>query len=296
MDERGITLLANYTAEVTPRDRTSIETAMRRMTRGSEVFVASLRPESGDLQIPTAALLSSAGLRPVPHILARNIGNIAAFDLLLGRLTTEANVDRVLLLAGDRDSPVGEFHSSLQLLESGLLERHGIKRIFLAAHPEGHPRVAAEEIVVARLAKFDAAERRGMHVTFISQFCFEPGPIISLAREMRAEGISAPLRIGIAGPASRASLVKYALFCGIGPSLRALKERHAAAINMLSGETPEALIMDLATARAAASYLGIIGVHFFAFGSLARTIEWVEELRRASVPTSPKEDSHLCNR
>jgi methylenetetrahydrofolate reductase (NADPH) len=283
MNAPAIDLLEDYSAEVTSSDRNSIETAMREMARGSEVFIASPPSDTSDRQVATAGTLSDAGLRPVPHIVARNIASLAGFDRLLERLTSEARVDRVLLLAGDRDVPVGEFHSSLQLLESGILERRGIRRIFLAAYPEGHPRVAALEIVAARIAKVAAAEKRGMHVTFVTQFCFESAPIISLARQMRAQGITAPLRIGLAGAASRASLLRYALICGVGPSLRALKERHAAARNMLSGEMPEELVKDLAAAQATDPSLGIVGVHFFTFGSLAKTVEWVQGQRKALV-------------
>jgi methylenetetrahydrofolate reductase (NADPH) len=283
MNARSIDLFQDYSVEVTSGDRKSIETAIRDMARGSEVFIASPPSDTTDRQVSTAGTLSDAGLRPVPHIVARNIASLAGFDRLLERLTSEARVDRVLLLAGDRDVPAGEFHSSLQLLESEILERRGISRIFLAAYPEGHPRVAAREIVAARIAKVDAAEKRGMHVTFVTQFCFQSAPIISLAREVRAQGITAPLRIGLAGAASPASLLKYALICGVGPSLRALKERHVAARNMLAGETPEELLKDLAAAQANDPSLGIAGVHFFTFGSLAKTVAWVQGQRKALV-------------
>jgi methylenetetrahydrofolate reductase (NADPH) len=286
MNPLAVDLLKDYSVEVTSRDRKSIETAMREMARGSEVFIASPPSDISDRQVSTAVTLSDAGLRPVPHVVARNIGSLAGFDRLLERLTSEARVDRVLLLAGDRDMPAGEFHSSLQLLESGLLERRGIRQIFLAAYPEGHPRVAAPELAAARIAKLAAAETRGMHVTFVTQFCFESAPIISLAREMRAQGITTPLRIGLAGAASRASLLKYAVICGVGPSLRAFKERHAAARTMLSGETPEVLVKELAAAQATRPSLGIVGVHFFTFGSLAKTVEWVRGQRKAPVPAA----------
>jgi methylenetetrahydrofolate reductase (NADPH) len=280
MNTQVFDILRGYSAEVTPVDRKSMETAVREMEPGSEVFVPFLLSSTGDKQVSAASSLSKAGLRPVPHIVARNISNLAELDRILERLTSEAGVDRVLLVAGDRDTPAGEFHSSLQLLESGILERRGIRRIFLAAHPEGHPRVAAQQIVAARIAKVAAAEERGIQTTFVTQFSFESAPIISLAKAIRAEGIAVPLRAGLAGPASRASLLKYAVICGVGSSLRALKEHHAAARNMLAGETPEHLVRDLAMAQADDPSLGIIGVHFFTFGSLASTVRWVEAQRK----------------
>ncbi len=119
----------------------------------------------------------------------------------------------------------------------------------------------------------------GLNVTLISQFCFDPAPIVAFAEQLRTEGVTAPLRVGVAGPATRASLLKYALICGVGASVRALKERQSTARNLLSGETPEDLLIKVARARAVNSTLGISGVHFFTFTSLVATAKWVEEQR-----------------
>jgi methylenetetrahydrofolate reductase (NADPH) len=270
-------LLRGFSAEVTSGDRKSIDAAAAGMPPGGEVFIASLPSDTGDRQLLAAAALQRAGLTPVPHIVARNIPDLAHLERLLGRFADEAGVRRALVLAGDRDQPAGELHSSLQLIESGSFGKFGIRQIAVAAHPEEHPRVPTATIVEARRAKVAAAAHEGLELSFVSQFCFESAPIIALARELRAEGIAAPLRVGIAGPASRTSLMKYALMCGIGPSLRALKERQNAARNMLTGETPEELLRDVAAALAADPKLGIEGVHFFTFGSLAATLAFVKE-------------------
>jgi methylenetetrahydrofolate reductase (NADPH) len=272
-------LLRNYSAEVTSGDRKSIEAAMRMMPRGSEVFITSLPSDPGDRQVSVAAGLKEAGLTPVPHIVARNIASLGGLDLLLGRLRTEAGVDTALILAGDREQPAGELRCSLQILESGLLGKHGIRRIGLSWYPEGHPRIAAADLIAARAAKLAAAAGAGLDVTLVSQFCFESEPIIATARQIRSEGVTVPLRVGVAGPAGRASLLKYALICGVGASVRALKERPGAR-GLLAGETPTQLLTELARAQAADSSLGIQGVHFFTFASLAGTVKFVEEHSR----------------
>ncbi len=48
-------------------------------------------------------------------------------------------MDRALVLAGDRDTPAGDLQSSLQLIDSGVLQKYGIRRVFISAYPEGHP-------------------------------------------------------------------------------------------------------------------------------------------------------------
>jgi methylenetetrahydrofolate reductase (NADPH) len=47
-------------------------------------------------------------------------------------------------------------------------------------------------------------------VSLVSQFAFDAAPFVALARRLRAAGIAAPLRVGVAGPAARTTLIKYA--------------------------------------------------------------------------------------
>ena len=273
-------LLRDYSTEVTARDRRSIEAAQELLPRGAEVFIAAVPGESSDQMIAAAARLRAAGLVPVPHIVARNFAGLKDVDRLLGRLQDAAGVDRVLALGGDRDEPAGALHCSQQLIESGLFRAHGVTRLFIACYPEGHPRVADQVLEEARAAKLRTLADQGLGVTLISQFCFEAGPIVALARRMRSQGPKVAYRVGVAGPAARTILVKYALMCGIGPSLRALKQRQALARNVLAGETPEALLAEVAAAQLEDPGLNISGVHFFTFGALARSAGWAERMRR----------------
>lgn len=269
-------LLRNYSAEVTCGDRKSIRAAELLMPPGSEVFVASLPSDKEDRSVAVAAELRSAGLVPVPHIVARNIRSRSDLQILLQRLTGEARVDRALILGGDRSQPIGEFSSSQQLLETGLLDAVGIRKLKLSWYPEGHPRISDSELAKARSAKLRIAAARGFEVELVSQFCFESAPIIASARQLRAEGIQVPMRVGVAGPASRASLLKYAMICGVGASMRALRERSAAR-SLLSSETPERLLREVAYAQAEEPDLGIHRVHFFTFASLDSTAQFVDQ-------------------
>ena len=269
-------LLRNYSAEVTCGDAKSIRAAQTLMAPGSEVFVTSLPSDKVERSVAVAAELRDAGLVPVPHIVARNIASRSDLEALLRRLTGEARVDRALILGGDRSQPLGEFDCSQQLLETGLLEAVGIRKIKLSWYPEGHPRIPDSELAKARTTKLRIAAARGFDVELVSQFCFESAPIIASARQLRAEGIQIPLRVGVAGPASRASLLKYAMICGVGASIRALKERPDAR-SLLSSETPERLLREVARAQDENPGLGLNRVHFFTFASVAATAHFVEQ-------------------
>ena len=279
-------LLRTYSVEVTAKDRKGIDAAQQLCAPGTEVFVANLPNDSMDRLVAACTTLGKAGLSAVPHMVARNTASRAELDDTLARLVGEAGITRALILGGDRDDPVGPFDASIQLIQTGLFEQHGLKKVAIGIHPETHPRVADEIMHPAQPAKVREAEARGLEVYLVSQFGFEPQPYIDMARRLRADGLTNPIRIGVAGPTSTTKLIKFALMCGVGASLRALREKESLAGNMLSGETPEALIGALAAAQAAEPALGFDSVHFFTFGALDKSVEFAEGLKRqgASAP------------
>ena len=277
-----MTRLPDYSAEVTTPDRKSLDLAANLMPQEARVYVASLPKDPPDRQIGVCSQVRDLGLIPVPHIVARNIPNRDALDNLLGRLAREAGVDRALILGGDRDVPAGDYECSLQLIESDLLQEHGIDKIAVACYPEGHPRIPDAVLDRARAQKIAAARAGGLSLILISQVCFEAAPIIGFLRKIRSEGVEERLRVGVAGPAKHATLIRYAMICGVGASLRALRERQTLAKNVLVGEAPGRLILELEEAVEAEPSLNVWGIHFFTFASLRNTIQWVEEFRDQS--------------
>jgi methylenetetrahydrofolate reductase (NADPH) len=271
-------LLSAFSIELTPGDDKSIDAASRLLPVATETFISGLRRVRVEQVVSTAVRLRQAGMTPVPHVAARNFASACELDSFLGRLRAEADVKRVLVIAGDRERPAGPYHDSLAILQSGLLEGHGIKTVYLSCYPEEHPRIASSRLEQTRAEKLSAALNAGLTVGFISQFCFEAAPILQLARRLTKQGIEAPYRMGVAGPASRATLLKYAMMCGIGPSMRALRDRANLARNMLSGETPEELLREVALAQANDPTLRIAGVHFFTFGALANSAELIRRM------------------
>lgn len=274
-------LLDEYSVEITSRDVASLGVATAMMPQGAEIFIANLPKESADVLVDAACKVRAAGLTPVPHVVARNIASRAALEDMVARLARHAKVDTALVLAGDRDDPAGEYDSALKLIRTGVFQANGISRIRISAYPEGHPRIADDVLDQAMEDKLAAAEAAGLEVTLVGQFLFDAAQIVAFARRLRARGITAPFRVGVAGPAERTKLIKYALRCGVGASLRALKERSELARSVMSGETPDELLGEVALAAAQEPVLGISGVHFFTFGDPAGSIRWAEGQRKA---------------
>lgn len=276
-----LALLADFSAEVTRPDRRALDEAARMMPAGAPVYIAALPRDPPDAQIAIAVELSRLGLRPIPHIVARKIADHRALDTLIGRFVREAGVDRALVLAGDRESPVGDLADSLAILESGVLEQHGIAKVAVACYPEGHPRIAGPALDAALRRKLEIAAERGFDLRLISQLCFDADIIADYVAALRRDGVTASFRVGLAGPTSMAVLLRYAAICGVGASARALTERRGLALR-LGQRLEDRIVTRLAERNAADPALAIHGLHFFTFGALSDTLRWVQA-RRAAV-------------
>ena len=117
-----------------------------------------------------------------------------------------------------------------------------------------------------------AGRQRGLAVSLVTQFGFEAEPILRWIAASAQQGIDCPVHVGVAGPASVATLAKFAIRCGIGASLRALARGHTAFARIMTEAGPDALIAELVPARGDTP---IEGLHIFTFGGVRRTAEWI---------------------
>lgn len=225
-------------------------------------------------QVAVAASIARAGFHPVPHVAARSFTHSQALDEFLARAVGEAGVSRVLLIAGDQQQARGPFASSLQVLETGLPQKHGIGLIYVAGHPEGHPRVAREIMDDALKQKLAWGRDHGIAMRVVTQFCFEPEPVVEWLQRFETE-FDAPVRIGLAGPATPATLLKFALRCGVGNSVRALQSQAARFTRLLVETAPDDLVDGLIAAASEGRLRTMPGFHVFPFGGLRATARWI---------------------
>ena len=157
---------------------------------------------------------------------------------------------QVLVIAGDRDPPAGPLRGALDVIDSGLLQRHGIREVGIAGYPEGHPRIPGHELDRALADKIAAAEATGLRLHIVTQFCFDAEAIIGWIRRLRDFGFDTPVRIGLAGPTSLSTLVRYASRCGVSASVQGLA-RHAGLMRQLFAmSAPDAIVRRLAARSA----------------------------------------------
>jgi methylenetetrahydrofolate reductase (NADPH) len=259
--------------ETSTRNLAEIDGYADRLPRGTDVFAASLPGTPYHHLVSVAKRLRLAGFNPVPHIAARRLANTEAAREFLALLRDEAGVTRALLIAGDSRVAVGPFESSLALLETGLLETHGIRSIGIAGYPEGHPRIGAPALEAARDRKLDYARAHGIEMFVVSQFCFEAGAIIDWLERLRVRWPAVPVRVGVPGIASIRTLLNYARRCGIGNSVRALGSDPISLPRLLTQQGPEKLVRRIAAADAGATAAGL---HCFPFGGFAPSARWLQ--------------------
>jgi methylenetetrahydrofolate reductase (NADPH) len=274
--QRIVELVGACSIELSPRDEFAGPRLRDVLDPGTTVFVNSPPSATHDDIVAACAQLRRAGFVVVPHVVARQLAGFTEASDFLRRVAEEAGVTQVLLLGGDTPRPVGPFHSALALLSTGLVERHGITVVAFAGYPEGHPQIDSGVLHAALLAKLEIARQRGLATSLVTQFGFEAPPIRRWIAARHAEGTACPIRIGLAGPASVATLAKYAVRCGIGASLRALARGHAAIARILTEANPDALIDTLVTGEDQAA--PIDGLHIFTFGGVQRTAAWRHEI------------------
>jgi methylenetetrahydrofolate reductase (NADPH) len=267
-----VRLARGASIETSTRNLAEIDGYAALLPPGADVFVASLPGTPYHHLVSVAKRLRQAGLNPVPHVAARRLANAEAAREFLALLRDEAQVTRALLVAGDSRVPVGPFDSSLALLETGLLEAHGIRSIGIAAYPEGHPRVAAAALEAARDRKLAYAARNGLEMFVVTQFCFDPDAIVAWVERLRAGGVGVPVRVGIPGIATVRTLLGYARRCGIGNSIRALGSDPISLPRLLTQQGPERLVRRLAASAAGAT---VTSLHCFPFGGFGAGARWL---------------------
>jgi len=276
-----VNLLSSASVEVSSHGH-QLGELRERFAAGTEVTITFLPGDNIRSNAETAAALRRAGFEPVPHIAAREIASREALNDFVARLRSEADVRRVLLIAGDVAGARGPFKSSRDLAATGLLEAHGIRRVSVAGHPEGHPFLDEAATFRSLQAWGDWGQGTGIRVDVVTQFCFEAGPILNFLGELKARQIALPVVIGLAGPATPATLTKFALRCGIGNSIRALRGQIGRFGRLLVDAGPDEVMRGLEAAPSAARS-AIAGFHLFPFGGLRKSANWLRDYPAASA-------------
>ncbi|GAA6207461.1 methylenetetrahydrofolate reductase [Cognatishimia sp. WU-CL00825] len=273
--------LKGYSIEVMPRTAEKIADFRDHLPADTRVYIAHIDGTSITDMVATARRITDAGMTAMPHFPARIIADKAELQTWISMYQNEAGVEQALLLAGNNKEPKGDFHSSMQLLETGLFDKAGFKRLHVAGHPEGNKDIDPDGgmtlVNEALHWKNNFRDTTDAEMAIVTQFCFEAQPIIEWANGLKDNGITLPIHIGIAGPAKLQTLIKFAIACGVGPSLKVLQKRAMDVTKLLLPYEPTDVVKALADHKAAHPDFNIQAAHFFPLGGIKTNAKWATD-------------------
>ena len=278
--------ISGYSIEVVPNSAAKIESFSEILPASTRVYIAHLENETIATMVATAKRIHQEGFTVMPHIPARIIKDHSMLNDWIKMYQNEAGVNEALLLAGGSNKPIGDFESSIQLIETGLFDKANFRRLHIAGHPEGSkdidPEGGIKNVSEALSWKQEFSKRTDANMAIATQFCFDAKVVKKWADGIKRDGIDIPVHIGIAGPAKLQTLLKFSVECGIGASMKILTKRAKDLTKLLLPYKPTEMIRDLSEYKNKDPSLNIEQVHFFPIGGIKQTVDWLEEVNSGS--------------
>jgi len=282
-----VDFVRNASTEITTHDEGLLPALAEKLPAGIPVYVAHTPKSSLEDVVRVSAKVQALGFRASPHIAARRLPSERALKEALTELL-EAGVEQALLVAGDLERPLGKFTSTLDVIDTGLLDWAGIKRIGVAGHPEGHRSIGHAMILNALHRKQDFAARTGIKVHIVTQFGFNPNAVCAWDEHLAKEGIALPVHVGIAGPTPLPKLIKFAMQCGVGASMQSMLKNMSATANLARmATTADEMLIGILRGRAASSENRVVQPHFYSFGGAIATAMWLRAVADGRFEIQP---------
>jgi len=237
----------NFSLEIT------VKTDLSVLPKVKDIYITMLPGDDFRKVSNVAKELVQSGFNPVPHFPARSIKNLAELKDFVIRCR-DGGAKQVLVIGGSAQ-PIGDFHSSLQLLETGLFE--GFK-IGIAGHPEGSPDISDTDLEKAMIDKKSYADY------IVTQWSLNAGLISDFISKQ-----TLPVHVGIIGPLKITSLLKFANIVGAKNSINFLKSNVTKALDLLKPRDPNDIIEKLKDS--------VDNFHIYTFGGLKETNKWLTE-------------------
>ena len=230
-----------------------MKTNLSELPKVKDVYITMLPGNDYKEVANKAAELVKSGFNPVPHFPARSIKNQTELKDYVSRCKN-GGVKQVLIIGGSAQ-PIGDFHCSLQLLETGLFDEW---KIGIAGHPDGSPDISDKDLEKAMIDKKPYADY------IVTQWCLDANTIADFISKQ-----TLPVHVGITGPLKISSLLKFANIVGAKNSINFLKSDATKALDLLKPRDPKDIIEKLKGSTK--------NFHIYTFGGLKETNKWLTE-------------------
>ncbi|MDO4906018.1 MAG: hypothetical protein Q4A16_10840 [Lautropia sp.] len=241
------------------------------------INVAYIGTDSLQERLQAIDELRAAGLTPRPIVSARRMPSVEELKAFLQGVVHQRGLRRLFLVGGDPAMPVGPFEGASSLIESGVLDGLLLDGICLPGHPEGHPVIPREQLMGHLLRKVQALEARGFPVDITTQICVDPVAVVDWIRAVRAQGIQAPIRVGVPSPSTVDEMLRFYRLCRVETTAGALARHGWISTVDPNRVDPDHFIGTVSTAMSARSDLGRVHLHLFPMMTLPDALAWFSD-------------------
>lgn len=272
--EKIISLIDGFTIELNPKVRHKINSIP--LEKKNNVYITYLPDASENDILETIEFVSKNNLTPITHLPARTMKNLDHVRQFLSQVRERTDSKKILVIGGGGNQ-LGQITSSLEILNSGLLEENDFNEIGIAGHPEGSPDISQETIDNFLNDKFELTKTKGLNLELVTQFFFDAAPFINWCEELTKKKITIPVRVGFPGPASFKTLLNFGLMSGVGNSINFLKKNSSKVSDLLTKTSNDEMLISLAEFANKNSPLK--SFHCFPFGGFEKTCLWLNGLQ-----------------
>ena len=284
--------LNSYSIETTPNVYAKYGGFSEFLSKDHDVYITYLPDENSNNVVNTAKKLREEGYEVIPHLPARTIINVNELEKYLGDLANVSGCTKILIIGGGGNQ-AGNISSTMDVLKSDFLSKFNFKFVGVAGHPEGSPDISNDNLDLAIKEKNNFSKNVDFQMYIATQFFFEAKSLVDWEKHLNSLGNSLPIHAGIPGPASIKTLINYARSCGIGNSLRFISKQAFNLTKLATLSTPDKLIYDLANYINTNQSTKLENIHFYAFGGMKKTADWLNQLDNSKLTYNNKNQFEL---
>jgi methylenetetrahydrofolate reductase (NADPH) len=230
-----------------------------------EIFVTMIPGSDARAILGAIETIAKLGFTPVPHVAAREFGDEKELTEFFAGVR-DLGIRKALILAGGIGRPAGPYTETLDILRTKAFERAELHAVAVAGHPEGNPEDHDSRGSLDKKLRFLHAT--GQDVEIVTQWSFSPEKVSEYIAGLRADGVRETVAVGIAGPASLKTLLKYAKTCGVTAAKEVLRKQGFNLGRLLMTNKPDTFV---------AGVTGTDRFHLYPFGGLQKCAHWLGE-------------------
>ena len=230
-----------------------------------EIYITMIPGTSFTNTISAAQKIQAMGKKAVPHLTARSFKGEEDLRTYLSGLQT-SGIQRILLIGGGVPKPAGVFTSVMDMLKTELFAEYGINSFDFAGHPEGNPDDPDSDYHLLEKLKWTA--KRKIPTRIVTQWSLDTEKTNNWIKNLRKNGVQNPINLGIPGPSSLKTLMRFAKVCGVKASTEVLRKHGLNISKLMFVNKPDKIVSELR---------GYDQLHLYPFGGVAKSSDWLNE-------------------